>query len=89
MRVTNRVFPYPAGESPSFQYPEHYDPAERFLLGRLGERPLVAICTNPSAALAIAAMLPSMQSSVLAPNLVSTDSVFPTYIHRGALTHLK
>ena len=50
MRVTNRVLRYPDGEKPSFQCPEHYDPAKRFLLGRLGERPLVAICMNPSAA---------------------------------------
>lgn len=49
MKVTSKVLRYPEGESPTFQCPEH-DRTKRFLLGRLGKRPLFAICMNPSAA---------------------------------------
>ena len=41
---------YPLGEEPNLCIPEKYNAYHRFLLGRLGTNPLVAICMNPSAA---------------------------------------
>lgn len=41
---------YPTGEEPNLSLPEKYSEHYRFLLGRLGTDPLVAICMNPSAA---------------------------------------
>lgn len=49
MRITDKVLPYPLDESLSFQIPQCYDSTKRFLLGHLGEKLLVAICTNQSA----------------------------------------
>ena len=49
-KVTKVRPSYPVGEAPNLCIPQHYNEYHRFLLGRLGKRPLVAICMNPSAA---------------------------------------
>ena len=49
-KVTNVRPSYPVGEAPNLCIPQRYNEYHRFLLGRLGKRPLVAICMNPSAA---------------------------------------
>ena len=41
---------YPIGEEPNLCVPVKYNEYHRFLLGRLGSNPLVAVCMNPSAA---------------------------------------
>ena len=41
---------YPIGEETNLCVPEKYNEYHRFLLGRLGTKPLVAVCMNPSAA---------------------------------------
>ncbi|SOB47606.1 DUF1643 domain-containing protein [Lactococcus carnosus] len=48
-KVTKLVVHYPAGESPDWVEPTHYQ-AYRFGIGKITRRPLVAICMNPSAA---------------------------------------
>ena len=50
MRVTNSISDYPEDKLPTFQYPEQSDSKKRFLLGRLGGKPLFVICMNSSAA---------------------------------------
>ena len=49
-KVTNVRPSYPVGEAPNLCIPQLYNEYHRFLLGKLGKRPLVAICMNPSAA---------------------------------------
>lgn len=49
-KVTKVRPAYPLGEEPNLCIPEKYNAYHRFLLGRLGTNPLVAICMNPSAA---------------------------------------
>lgn len=49
-KVTKVRPSYPVGEAPNLCIPQYYNKYNRFLLGRLGKRPLVAICMNPSAA---------------------------------------
>ena len=49
-KVTKVRPSYPVGEAPNLCIPQLYNKYHRFLLGRLGKRPLVAICMNPSAA---------------------------------------
>ncbi|HEM4322230.1 TPA: DUF1643 domain-containing protein [Streptococcus suis] len=41
---------YPIGEEPNLCVPKKFNEYHRFLLGRLGSKPLVAVCMNPSAA---------------------------------------
>lgn len=41
---------YPKGEEPNLCIPKKNNEYHRFLLGRLGTNPLVAVCMNPSAA---------------------------------------
>ncbi|MCW6662857.1 DUF1643 domain-containing protein [Aerococcaceae bacterium NML190073] len=41
---------YPVGQEPTICIPTTYSEHHRFLLGRLGANPLVAVCMNPSAA---------------------------------------
>lgn len=49
-KVTKVRPSYTVGEAPNLCIPQLYNKYHRFLLGRLGKRPLVAICMNPSAA---------------------------------------
>ena len=49
-KVTKVRPSYPVGEAPNLCIQQLYNKYHRFLLGRLGKRPLVAICMNPSAA---------------------------------------
>lgn len=48
-KITKYSPPYPKGYEPDYIIPTEYSPY-RFLLGRKGKNPLVAICMNPSAA---------------------------------------
>lgn len=48
-KVTKIIIQFPKGQEPNFVVPENYQ-THRFLLGKLGKNPLVAICMNPSAA---------------------------------------
>lgn len=48
-KVTNHILKYPNGQEPNLINPTEYS-SNRFLLGKLGTHPLVAICMNPSAA---------------------------------------
>lgn len=48
-KITKYSPPYPKGYEPDYIIPTEYCPY-RFLLGRKGKNPLVAICMNPSAA---------------------------------------
>lgn len=53
LRITKNVSDYPKDKQAKFQCPDSGDERSkkvRFLLGRLGENPLVVICMNPSAA---------------------------------------
>lgn len=47
--VTLHISKYPIGKEPDFWCPEEYK-SFRFLLGKSGNNPFVAICMNPSAA---------------------------------------
>ena len=49
-KVTKVRLYYPDGEEPNLCIPQLYNEYHRFLLGRLGTKPLVAICMNPLAA---------------------------------------
>ncbi|MEF2920657.1 MAG: DUF1643 domain-containing protein [Acutalibacteraceae bacterium] len=48
-KITKHSPTYPNGYEPDYIIPTEYGP-HRFLLGKRGENPLVAICMNPSAA---------------------------------------
>ncbi len=48
-KVTEHTLAYPQGLEPDFIVPAEYMPY-RFLLGKKGSAPLVALCMNPSAA---------------------------------------
>ncbi|MDG4975125.1 DUF1643 domain-containing protein [Lactococcus lactis] len=48
-KVTKRIINYPIGFEPNYILPDEYQPY-RFAIGKLGKKPLVAICMNPSAA---------------------------------------
>lgn len=48
-KVTKIRFKYPEGDKPNICVPEKNN-YHRFLLGRIGLKPLVAVCMNPSAA---------------------------------------
>lgn len=48
--ITKIRLKYPNGEEPNLCIPTEYNEHHRFLLGRLGLKPLVAICMNLSAA---------------------------------------
>ena len=48
-KITRHTLPYPSGQTPDCIIPAEYC-RHRFALGKLGTRPLVAICMNPSAA---------------------------------------
>ena len=48
-KVTKIIVKYPADQIPDVIIPEKYAP-HRFLIGKEGKNPLVAICMNPSAA---------------------------------------
>lgn len=48
-KVTKIRFIYPEGDEPNICMPKSND-YHRFLLGRIGLKPLVAVCMNPSAA---------------------------------------
>ncbi|TCK01451.1 hypothetical protein EV694_0062 [Volucribacter psittacicida] len=48
-KVSDIRLSYPQGEEPNLCVPEEYEDY-RYLLGRLGAKPLVVICMNPSAA---------------------------------------
>lgn len=48
-KITKHSPPYPKGYEPDYIIPEEYC-SHRFVLGKRGKNPLVAICMNPSAA---------------------------------------
>ena len=48
-KVTERIVEYPEGQEPNLIIPEEYK-AYRYVIGKTGNNPLVAICMNPSAA---------------------------------------
>ncbi|GHU86607.1 hypothetical protein FACS1894153_3970 [Bacteroidia bacterium] len=48
-KVTEQIVKYPIGQEPNFVIPQDYQPY-RFVLGKNGTNPLLAICMNPSAA---------------------------------------
>jgi hypothetical protein len=48
-KITKIIVKYPADQIPNVINPEKYAP-HRFLIGKNGDRPLVAFCMNPSAA---------------------------------------
>lgn len=49
-KVTKVRPKYPLGEEPDLCVPAKHNEYHRFLLGRVGSNPLVAVCMNPSAA---------------------------------------
>ena len=48
-KITKKIYPYPQGFEPNYIVPSEYRPY-RFVLGKKGKNPIVAICMNPSAA---------------------------------------
>ena len=48
-KITRRLLEYPSGLEPDHSVPVEYA-GHRFVLGRVGKNPLIAICMNPSAA---------------------------------------
>ena len=48
-KVTKITFKYPEGQEPNLVVPEEYT-SYRYVIGKTGKTPLVAICMNPSAA---------------------------------------
>lgn len=48
-KITKHTYPYPKGYEPNYIIPAEYC-SHRFVLGKKGKNPLVAICMNPSAA---------------------------------------
>ncbi len=48
-KLTKRLLAYPNGQEPNIVYPSVYG-KYRYALGKSGEKPLVAICMNPSVA---------------------------------------
>ncbi|MCL2864100.1 MAG: DUF1643 domain-containing protein [Lachnospiraceae bacterium] len=48
-KITNLTLTYPTGQEPDTISPTNYQPY-RYIIGKTGKNPLVAICMNPSAA---------------------------------------